>query len=61
MEPRAGSLHAFWRDDRGALYATTSYLVTTVAVSLPLGLMLYAVYDTLCAAGRYTNFVLGLF
>lgn len=61
MKPHAGSLHSFWQDERGALYATTSYVVTTVAVSIPLGLLLYAVYDTLCAAGRYTNFVLGLF
>lgn len=61
MTPQAGSLSAFWQDDRGELYATTSYLVTTLAVSIPLGLLFYAIYDTLCSAGRYTNFVLGLF
>ena len=61
MTPRSGSLHAFWQDARGEIYATTSYLITTLSVSIPLGLVLYGIYDTLCSAGRYTNFVLGLF
>lgn len=61
MTPRARSLHAFWQDNSGELYASTSYLLTTLAVSVPLGLGFYAIYDALCSAARSTNFVLGLF
>lgn len=56
-----GSLRSFFQDEAGAIYGSTSYVTTTVAVSVPLGLMFYSIYDALCTAGRYTNFMLGLF
>ncbi len=39
----------------------TSYIASTMAIALPLGIILFGVYDALCDAGRYANFVLGLF
>jgi hypothetical protein len=61
MRQRPGSIAAFIQDESGAIYGAASYMAATMAISLPLGLMFYAIYDTLCDAGRYTNFVLGLF
>jgi hypothetical protein len=51
----------FLSDESGAIYGATSYMTATMAISIPLGLILYAVYDALCDAGRYANFVIGLF
>lgn len=61
MELRPGSIRAFLWDEAGALYGSYGFIAVTITISIPLGLMFYSIYDSLCAAGRYANFILGLF
>lgn len=58
---RAAYLMRFLRDEDGALYPTTSFLMVTLVVSIPLGLIFLGIYFSLCAAGRLANFLVGLF
>jgi len=52
---------AFLCDEEGALYGVASYMAATTAISIPLGLLFYTFYGSLCDAGRYANFIIGLF
>lgn len=51
----------FWRDEAGDIYPTTSFLMSTLVIAIPLGLMLWTMYGSLCSAGRQGNLILGLF
>jgi hypothetical protein len=55
------ALRGFVVDEQGALSISTGYLMVTLAVSIPLGLALYSIYDSLCQAGWNASFILGLF
>lgn len=61
MRIRTDSLKAFWRDERGEAYVAHSYLGAALAISIPLGLMFYSIYESMCSAGRYADFMLALF
>lgn len=55
------SLEAFLKDEEGAVHGAIGYMAATLIVSVPLGLMFLSIYEALCSAGRYSNFILGLF
>lgn len=55
------AMWAFLCDEEGALYGVASYMAATTAISIPLGLLFYTFYGSLCDAGRYANFIIGLF
>src|SRR4051794_26237400 len=63
MSRRIGTrnLSSFWREERGDLHPTTSLLVSTLAIAIPLGLMLWAIYGSLCESGRQANLMIGIF
>lgn len=50
----------FLRDERG-FSGVSTYVASTMAISLPLGFMFYQMYLSLCDGGRYANYLLGLF
>lgn len=52
---------AFLSDDEGALHPTTTFLILTVAVSIPMGFFCLSMYRSLCGAGRLANLLIGLF
>ncbi len=55
------ALRGFLRDEAGNAYVTTSFLMVTLMVSIPLGMMFYSIYGALCRAGYSANLILGLF
>ena len=55
------ALRTFALDEQGALPISTGYVMVTLAVSIPLGLALHAIYGSLCQAGWNASFILGLF
>jgi len=62
MMPRDSQcVRTFLREETGSIGGATSYMASTMAIALPLGIILFGIYEALCDAGRYTNFVLGLF
>lgn len=54
-------LRQFWEEEAGAIYPTTSFLMATLVIAIPLGMMFLAIYDSLCEGGRQANLLLGLF
>lgn len=60
MTSRSAHWRRFVNDERG-FSGVTTYVGTTMAISLPLGLIFYTIYVSLCDGGRYANYVLGLF
>jgi hypothetical protein len=59
--PERTMLRRFWREEEGDIYPTTSLLMSTLVIAIPLGLMLWAIYGSLCEAGRHANLIIGLF
>ena len=55
------SLRQFWAEESGAIYPTTSFLMATLVIAIPLGMMFLAMYDSLCEGGRQANLLIGLF
>ena len=54
-------LQTFLADERGETYIGFTYLVITIAASIPLGMACIRIYDSVCAAGGTANLVIGLF
>lgn len=52
---------AFLQAEGGNIHASTTFLMLTVAVSIPMGLFCLALYRSLCAAGQLANLLIGLF
>lgn len=51
----------FITDESGSFHSTTTFLVLTIGVSIPMGLFCLSLYRSLCGAGRLANLLLGLF
>lgn len=54
-------LHQFLQDERGAVYPTASFLMSTLVLAIPFGFLLWSIYDSLVESGRTANFILGTF
>ena len=54
------ALAEFLRGEDGAIYPTTSFLMATLVISIPLGFVFMRIYFTLCDAGRIANALIGL-
>jgi hypothetical protein len=53
--------YQFWQDERGAVYPTASFLMSTLVLAIPFGFLLWSIYDSLVESGRTANFILGTF
>lgn len=61
LESLPVALRAFLCEEDGSLAVSTGYLMVTLAVSIPLGLVLHSIYTALVQAGGSASFILGLF
>lgn len=52
---------AFAGDERGEIAPVTSFLMTTLSISIPMGYMFLRIYFSMCDAGRQANLLIGLF
>lgn len=58
---RKVSLRQFWIEEAGAIYPATSFLMATLVIAIPLGMMFLSMYESLCEGGRQANLLIGLF
>lgn len=54
-------LGKFIRDEEGAIYPSSAFLMSTVVIAIPLGFMFIAIFDSLCEGGRQANLIIGFF
>lgn len=54
-------LLSFLWEESGDIYPTTSLIMSTLVIAIPLGMMFRALYSSLCEAGRQANLLIGLF
>lgn len=51
----------FAADELGQMHATPSFLVATLFLAVPMGLVLVSIYAALCKGAQLANLILGLF
>lgn len=61
IHPFTTGVAEFALGETGALYPTTSFLILTLALSIPLGFVCMRIYFALCDGGRLANTLIGLF
>jgi hypothetical protein len=48
------------KEEDGNIYPITSFLMTTLTVSIPIGYMFISIYSSMCDAGRLANLLIGI-
>lgn len=64
MHPPHALIHKaaqFLREEDGAAYTTVSFLVATLTLAVPAGVVFYHLYGSVCTGARQANMILGLF
>lgn len=51
----------FRDDEQGQMHVTPSFLMATLVLAIPMGLIFFAVYGALIRAGYQANTIIGLF
>lgn len=51
----------FLQEEDGNAYTTVSFLMATLTLAVPVGVVLYYLYGSVCTGARQANLILGLF
>lgn len=43
------------------IHSFTTFILSTLVIAIPVGLMLWAIYGALCGAGRQASLIIGIF